>query len=87
MNFEQTLGGKMNIDDRRMSTTRCAHLTAVAVANKLDESWMALQPILLSFYASQYLPSLFRSYFARFGARQAMQIRDRRGELISKESL
>ena len=70
----------MSDKDRRMTTERCAHLCAVAIANGLDEVWMALNPVLLCLYGAQYLPTLFRAYFARFGARQAMKMRDSRDD-------
>jgi len=34
----------MEATDRRMTGERCGHLCAVAIANKLDEAWMALLP-------------------------------------------
>jgi hypothetical protein len=52
----------MSADDRRMATDRCAYLCAVAIANRLDEVWMAPNPVLFILYLSQYLPSLFRRY-------------------------
>jgi Na+-transporting NADH:ubiquinone oxidoreductase subunit NqrD len=52
----------MSADDRRMATDRCAYLSAVAIANRLDEVWMAPNPVLFILYLSQYLPSLFRRY-------------------------
>lgn len=39
-----------------MSTERCAALTVVAMANKLNEVWVARQPILLFYYMAQYMP-------------------------------
>lgn len=42
----QKFGKPMEITDRRMTTERCGHLCAVAIANKLDEAWMALPPII-----------------------------------------
>jgi len=72
----------MNEKDRRMKTDRCAHLCAVAIANQLDEAWISINPVLFLLYVAQYAPSLFRSYFTRFGARQAMKLRDGREELV-----
>ncbi|PNF34813.1 hypothetical protein B7P43_G03781 [Cryptotermes secundus] len=43
---KEKFGKPMEITDRRMSTERCGHLCAVAIANKLDEAWMALPPII-----------------------------------------
>jgi len=62
--------------DKRMSSERCAHLCAVAIANKLDEAWIALKPVLLIYYASQYLPSITRRFMTRFGAKHAKKLRD-----------
>lgn len=41
----------------RVSAERCAQLTAVAMANKLDEVWISKQPILLFVYINQYFPN------------------------------
>lgn len=58
--WSQKLGGSMNSKDRRMTTDRCAHLCAIAIVNHLDEAWISINPVLLSLYAAQYIPSLFR---------------------------
>lgn len=39
---------------------RCAQLIAVAMANKLDEVWISLNPVLFFTYAAQYAPSMAR---------------------------
>ena len=52
----------MKAGEKRMSTDRCAHLCAVAIANKLDEVWISLQPILAGLYVAQYLPVFYRGY-------------------------
>lgn len=39
---------------------RCAHLIAVAMANKLEEVWISLNPVLFFTYAAQYAPSMAR---------------------------
>lgn len=41
-----------------MSTERCAHLSCVAIANKLKESWMGKFPIIPVVYFSVYYPVL-----------------------------
>lgn len=46
-------------DDRRLTAERCAHLTLIAIGNKLEECWMALPPIVLFIYLSAYQPFLF----------------------------
>ncbi|UYV70440.1 DHRS7 [Cordylochernes scorpioides] len=58
--MSRQLGGKMKAGERRMSTDRCSHLCAVAIANKLDEVWIAQNPVLILFYLSQYLPTIYR---------------------------
>ncbi len=44
------------LDKKRVTSERCAYLMTVAMANGLTEIWIALQPILLFTYISQYLP-------------------------------
>jgi hypothetical protein len=41
----QKFGKSVESTDRRMTRERCGQLCAVAIANKLDEAWMALPPI------------------------------------------
>ena len=43
-----------------MSTERCAELMAIAIANKLDEVWMADQHYLRMLYVGQYMPDIAR---------------------------
>ncbi|ESO90160.1 hypothetical protein LOTGIDRAFT_218247 [Lottia gigantea] len=57
---DKEFGGTMSPTDKRVTTDRCASLMAVAVANKLDEVWIALQPILFFMYLFQYCPSIAR---------------------------
>ena len=40
-----------------MSAERCAYLTAVTIANGLDEVWISKNPILLFVYLIQYCPN------------------------------
>lgn len=47
-------------DDKRMRVERAAFLYCLALANRLDEVWYALQPLLWVFYGIQYFPSTFR---------------------------
>ncbi|XP_054722753.1 dehydrogenase/reductase SDR family member 7-like [Uloborus diversus] len=46
--------------DRRMPTDRCGRLMAVALAHKLDEAWICIQPCLIFYYLAQYTPTFFR---------------------------
>ncbi|CAL1294893.1 unnamed protein product [Larinioides sclopetarius] len=47
--------------DKRMTTERCSDLIATAIYYKLDESWIAFQPILFTYYMVQYIPTIFRT--------------------------
>lgn len=47
--------------DKKMKTSRCSELIVVAIANKLDECWICLPPLLATFYLSQYTPSFFKN--------------------------
>jgi hypothetical protein len=39
-----------------MTGERCGHLCAVAIANKLDEAWMALPPMISLIRLFVYFP-------------------------------
>ena len=45
--------------EKRMTTERCAQLSAIAIANNLDEVWISQHPALAAVYGAQYLPSLY----------------------------
>ena len=49
-----------DVKERRVATDRCAYLIAVTLANKLEEVWISLQPVLLLAYACQYTPVISR---------------------------
>ncbi|XP_077534188.1 dehydrogenase/reductase SDR family member 7-like [Haemaphysalis longicornis] len=67
--YTATPGKMHNLKDapnsKLMPTERCAWLTAVAIANKMDEVWISENPILLIMYCAQYIPSIFRNYIMR----------------------
>lgn len=48
-----------------MTGKRCAELMVVAIVNKLDESWICVQPLLPFLYISQYMPSIGRWLYPR----------------------
>ncbi len=52
----------MNTSDRRMTTSRCAHLCLVAISHHVDEAWIAIFPVLPLIYASQYMPTVGNRY-------------------------
>lgn len=72
----EVLNSKMNEGERRMSTKRCARLCAIAIANKLDVVWIALQPILLFAYINQYMPTFSGWLLKRIGVKQVMKLRE-----------
>jgi len=47
----------MEATDRRMTGERCGHLCSVAIANKLDEAWMALPPAIFLIHFFAYFPN------------------------------
>ena len=49
----------MGAADKRLTTERCAQLCSIAIANKLSEAWVCLQPVLLFVYLAQYCPSTY----------------------------
>ncbi|OXA62629.1 Dehydrogenase/reductase SDR family member 7 [Folsomia candida] len=51
--------------DRRMTADRCAYLSLIAIGNRLEETWVALSPIVLFTYLAAYQPYLF-SKLSRF---------------------
>lgn len=74
----QTYNMKDTPQSRLMQTDRCAQLIAVAIANKMDEVWISENPILLSMYLSQYMPSIFRNYIIKifFTKERVMKLRE-----------
>lgn len=56
----EVFAGEQQATDKRMSTSRCTHLIAIAIANRLDEVWISLQPVLTTYYLAQYMPTIFR---------------------------
>ncbi|XP_013777266.1 dehydrogenase/reductase SDR family member 7-like [Limulus polyphemus] len=61
----EVVGQKHSPQDKRMAVSRCAYLMGVAIANKVDEVWLCLQPILTVYYISQYTPSFFRQVIVK----------------------
>ncbi|VVC24408.1 NAD(P)-binding domain,Short-chain dehydrogenase/reductase, conserved site,Short-chain [Cinara cedri] len=62
--------------DNRMSAERCAHLSCVAIANKLKESWMAKFPILPITYLTVYYPVISYKLYELYGYKIAQKLRD-----------
>lgn len=72
----EELKGEMESSEKRMSTARCAELCALAIANGLDEAWIALNPVLLFTYMFQYFPNLSRVGSKRMGLKMLKKIRE-----------
>jgi dehydrogenase/reductase SDR family protein 7 len=74
-----TPGFKHDSTSKRMATARCAYLMAVAMANDVDEAWISIQPVLIFYYAFQYMPSVARTLFPRIMSKERLQrLRDGR---------
>ncbi|RWS27765.1 dehydrogenase/reductase SDR family member 7-like protein [Leptotrombidium deliense] len=74
---ERVGGAAFSNDSKRMTAERCAYLMSVAIANKVDETWITEQPFLTIFYTTQYLPSLTRSFLCRYLTKErASELRD-----------
>lgn len=53
-------GQAIQSNDKRMSGERCGYLFAIALANKLEESWAAISPIIPLSYLNCYFPNLLK---------------------------
>ncbi|XP_046579850.1 dehydrogenase/reductase SDR family member 7-like isoform X2 [Haliotis rubra] len=72
----KVVGGEMKAGEKRMATSRCASLTAVAIANQLDEVWIALHPVLAFTYMFQYFPSFARRQACKIGLAKLKKMRE-----------
>uniref|UniRef100_A0A8D8V4N0 Dehydrogenase/reductase SDR family member 7 n=1 Tax=Cacopsylla melanoneura TaxID=428564 RepID=A0A8D8V4N0_9HEMI len=67
-----------SVQDKRMSAERCAYLSAVAIANRLDEAWLGKFPILPMTYIGRYCPNITR-ILSRYVTNERLQkLRDSR---------
>ncbi len=62
--------------EKRVATSRCSELITVAIANKLEEVWISLNPVLMFTYAAQYMPSIARSVGKKMGVKVINQLRE-----------
>ncbi|XP_064623119.1 dehydrogenase/reductase SDR family member 7-like [Lineus longissimus] len=60
----------IDIPDESMATERCAHLTVVAIANRLLEVWIARQPQLLVCYMFTHFPVVTVRLIQMFGMKR-----------------
>jgi len=69
--------GSADGDQHRMSAERCARLSMLAIANKVDEAWISKFPVLPICYAFQYLPTITRWCIRLIGPNRLHEMRDR----------
>lgn len=69
-------GVKMDMKERRMEPRRCARLMCFAMANQMDEVWIARQPVLFLMYFCQYFPSFGQWMLCQFGKKIMMTVRN-----------
>jgi len=74
----EKLGTPMQPTDKRMQTSRCAYLFALAIANKLDEVWVGNFPIVPLVYTMVYHPMVAKWLGKMLGSRGIMKLRDSR---------
>ena len=55
---------------RKQEADRFAYLMSVALAARVPESWISIQPYLLLTYIAQYLPSVYQSFLFSRGAQK-----------------
>ncbi|KAK3925775.1 Dehydrogenase/reductase SDR family member 7 [Frankliniella fusca] len=72
--------------DNRMTAERCAHLFGVALANNLDEAWMAPFPIIPIAYLFTYFPNVARGVAFLMGTKRFHKLRDSRESLNAQNS-
>ena len=70
--FTEREGQEYNQDvqdaGRKMEACRFARLVSVALAARIPETWISLQPYLLLTYVAQYLPGVYNSWLVSAGA-------------------
>ncbi|ELU00489.1 hypothetical protein CAPTEDRAFT_167067 [Capitella teleta] len=74
----QLLNQAMKSNEKRVTTQRCAELMAAGIANQVEEVWIALQPVLLLAYLTQYFPSIMKWLACRLGVKTLMKVREGR---------
>jgi len=64
--FKEEVAMSSNLKDGKLSVTRCTELMTVAIAYRLQESWISLPPILWFCFTCQYYPDLSKFIMVRF---------------------
>ncbi|EFA00763.2 dehydrogenase/reductase SDR family member 7 [Tribolium castaneum] len=62
--------------DRRMTGERCGQLCAIALANRTQESWMGLFPMMPFVYTAVYFPTISKMALGLLGPRRLFKMRD-----------
>ncbi|PSN38452.1 hypothetical protein C0J52_15625 [Blattella germanica] len=70
--------------DRRMTGERCGRLCAVAIANELNESWIALTPLVPLLYLTLYYPRVNAFVVRKLGPGFFMKLRDTKTQFDTK---
>ena len=65
-NIDKEYSHEVQDKGRKMEAHRFAKLLSVAIAARLPETWISIQPYLLFTYLSQYFPSIFNSALVSF---------------------
>ncbi|XP_034253292.1 dehydrogenase/reductase SDR family member 7 [Thrips palmi] len=81
----ERFGQSTSPTDNRMTAERCAHLFGVALANNLDEAWMAPFPIVPMAYLFNYFPNIARGVAYLMGINKFQKLRDSR-DTVNQES-
>ncbi|CAG7836278.1 unnamed protein product [Allacma fusca] len=61
-----------------MTAERCAYLSLVAMANRLNESWIARLPTVPAVYLYTYFPLLGDLFFSLVGSRMINAMREQK---------
>lgn len=83
----QVFGGVTNVSDRRMSSDRCGYLLAVALSNKLTESWVAVFPILPLTHILINYSTISQVFMKYFGPKFLLNLRDSRDSMPKQINL
>ncbi|XP_074033032.1 dehydrogenase/reductase SDR family member 7 isoform X3 [Leptinotarsa decemlineata] len=68
--------GSVQPSDKRMTAERCGYLSAVALANKTSESWIAVFPLISFTYIAVYFPIVFNIALRLLGPETLFKLRD-----------
>lgn len=81
-NAGQVYGINTSTTDRRMTGERCGYLCAVALANRLSESWMGIFPIIPAIYLAVYSPITYSMIIKLIGPKWLNKFRDSKDVIV-----